>query len=241
MTSTPSVRALRAEEPSERRTAGPERSRHREPPGRAADLPARSGVRGAGQRAAPSCTRRPTRDPEAFWAKIARETVDLERAVHDDARMGPAVREVVRRRQAQHQRELRRPARRQRPRRQGRLPLDRRARRHPDDHLRRPAPRGLEGRQRPPRARDRDRRPGRDLHADDPGAADRDARLRPDRRAAHGRLRGLLRRGAGRPHQRRRGEARHHRRRQLSARQGDAAQGGGRRGRRQHARRSSTC
>ena len=49
-----------------------------------------------------------------------------------------------------------------------------------------------EGRQRPARARRHDRRPGRDLHADDPGAADRDARLRPDRRAAHGRLRRLL-------------------------------------------------
>ena len=45
-----------------------------------------------------------------------------------------------------------------------------------------------------------DRRPGRDLHADDPGAADRDARLRPDRCPAHGRLRRLLapRRSRGR-------------------------------------------
>ena len=57
-------------------------------------------------------------------------------------------------------------------------------------------------------ARRRDRRPGRDLHADDPGAADRDARLRPDRRAAHGGLRRLLRRGAGGPHQGRAGQAR---------------------------------
>ena len=92
--------------------------------------------------------------------------------------------------------QLRRPARRERPRRQGRLPLDRRARRHPDDHLRRPPARGPEGRQRAPGAGRRDRRPGRDLHADDPRAADRDARLRPDRRAAHGRLRRVLGRGA---------------------------------------------
>ncbi len=69
------------------------------------------------------------------------------------------------------------------------------------------------------RAGRRQGRPGRDLHADDPRAADRDARLRPDRRAAHGRLRRLLRRGARRPDQRRRGEARHHRRRRLAARQ----------------------
>ena len=54
----------------------------------------------------------------------------------DDARMGPPVRQVVRRRQAQRRLQLRRPPRRARPRRQGRLPLDRRAGRHPDDHLR---------------------------------------------------------------------------------------------------------
>ena len=45
-------------------------------------------------------------------------------------------------------------------------------------------------------------RPGRDLHADDPRAADRDARLRPHRRAAHRGVRRVLGRGAERPHQR---------------------------------------
>ncbi len=161
-------------------------------------------------------------------------------ALHDDPRVGPAVREVVRRREAEHQRELRRPARRERPRREGRLPLDRRAGRHPDDHLRRPPARGLEDGQRAARARHRDRRPGRDLHADDPRAADRDARLRPDRRAAYGRVRRLLRGGALRPDQRRAGEARHHRRRRLAARQGDRSEAGRRRGRPVDARRSST-
>ena len=107
----------------------------------------------------------------------------------------------------------------QRARRQGRLPLDRRARRHPDDHLRRPPARGLEGRERAQGARRADRRPRRDLHADDPGAADRDARLRPDRRAAHGRLRRLQRRGARRPDRGHPGQAAHHRRRRLAARQ----------------------
>ena len=63
-----------------------------------------------------------------------------------------------------------------------------------------------------------------------PELADRDARVRPDRRPAHGRLRRLLGRGAGRPDQRRRGQARHHRRRRLAARQAGAAQAGGRRG-----------
>ena len=67
-----------------------------------------------------------------------------------------------------------------------------------------------------------DRRPRRDLHADDPGAADRDAGLRPDRSAAHGGLRWLLRRGAERPDQRLPGQARDHRRRRLAARQAGA-------------------
>ena len=141
------------------------------------------------------------------------------RTVRHDARMGPAVRQVVRRRQAQRRLQLRRSPRRERPRRQGRLPLDRRARRHADDHLRRSAARGEQGGQRAARARHPDRRPGRDLHADDPGAADRDARLRPDRRAAHGRLRRLLRRGARRPHRGFPGQAGHHRGRRLAPRQ----------------------
>ena len=69
------------------------------------------------------------------------------------------------------------------PRRQGRLPLDRRARRDPDDHLRDLHARELEGGERAARAGRAQGRPGRHLHADDPRAADRDARLRPDRRA----------------------------------------------------------
>ena len=143
----------------------------------------------------------------------------LDRAVRDDPRVGPAVRQVVPRRPAERRLELPRPARRERPRRQGRLPLDRRAGRHADDHLRRPAARGQQGRQRPQGARHRDRRPGRHLHADDPRAADRDAGLRPARRAPHGRLRRLLRRGPVRPDQRRPGQARDHGRRRLAARQ----------------------
>ena len=83
-----------------------------------------------------------------------------------------------------------------RARRQGRLLLGRRAGRPPHDHLRRTARRGLPLRQRAEGTRRQARRPRRDLHADDPRTADRDARLRPDRRAAHRRLRRLLRRGA---------------------------------------------
>ena len=55
----------------------------------------------------------------------------------------------------------------------------------------------------PSRPRRQEGRPGRHLHADDPRAAGRDAGLRPHRRAAHGRVRRLQRRCAGRPHRRR--------------------------------------
>ena len=51
--------------------------------------------------------------------------------------------------------------------------------RHPHDHLRRAQGRGLPGGQRADRARRAGRRPGRDLHADDPRDGRRDAGLRP--------------------------------------------------------------
>ena len=123
------------------------------------------------------------------------------RSRHRGARLEqPAVREVVRRRQAQRGVQLPRPARRGRPRRPGRLPLRGRAGRHP---RRSPTPSctdevcqaanaltelGREG-----------RRPGRDLHADDPRDGRRDAGLRPDRRPAHRGVRRLLRRRAATP------------------------------------------
>ena len=172
-----------------------------------ADLPAGPGVHRAGQRDG-----RPVRRGRGRLRGVlgeARARADrLVEAVREDARVGPAVRQVVHRRRAQRRLQLRRPPRRARPRRQGRLPLDRRAGRHPDAHLPRPPARGQQGGQRAQGARRRDGRPRRHLHADDPGAADRDAGLRPDRRAAYGRLRRLLGGGPVRPHQRLRGEGR---------------------------------
>ena len=106
----------------------------------------------------------------------------------------PAVRQVVRRRQAQRRLQLRRPPCRGRQRRPGRHPLRGRARRQPRHHLRRAQGRGLPGRQRADRARRHRRRPGRGLPADDPRGRRRDARLRPDRRRALRGLRRLLRR-----------------------------------------------
>ena len=65
----------------------------------------------------------------------------------------------------------------------------------------------------------------RDLSADDPRAAGRDARLRPDRRRALGRVRRLLQRVAAGSHQRRRVQGPDHRRRRLSARRDRATEG----------------
>ena len=102
---------------------------------------------------------------------------------------------MVPRRQDERHLQLRRPPRRGRARRQGRVLLGRRACRRPArDHLRGPPARDDEARERA----EGDGRPqghaGRHLHGDGSRDAGRDARLRAHRRAAHGRLRRLLRR-----------------------------------------------
>ena len=71
--------------------------------------------------------------------------------------------------------------------------------RPPRAHLRRSPARDDEARERAQVARRDEGHAGRDLHGHGPGDADRDARVRADRRAAHGRLRRLLGRVALRP------------------------------------------
>ena len=86
-------------------------------------------------------------DHEGFWADQARKYVSwATRSARSSTGRMP-LRDVVRRRHAQCVIQLPGPARRGRARRQGGYPLRRRARRHPDGHLCRPAPRGA-GRQR---------------------------------------------------------------------------------------------
>ena len=109
--------------------------------------------------------------------------------------------------------------------------------RHPRPHLRRAEGRGVPGGQRADRPRGRGRRPGRDLHADDPRGDRRDAGLRADRRPAHRGVRRLLLRRAGHPARRLPGEGRRHLRRRLPPRLGVGAQAGGRRGADQERRR----
>ena len=204
--------------------------RDREPPARAAHLPAGPGVHRAGQREG-GAVPRGRGGLRGVLGEAGPRADQLVQAVPHDAAVGPAVRPLVRRRRAQHHLQLRRPPRRERAGGQGRVSLDRRAGRRPRDHLRGPPSRGPEGRQRSAPAGHRQGRPGRDLHAHDPRAAHRDARLRPHRRPAHRGVRRLLSRGPCRPDQRRRGKARHHRGWRLAARQAGRAQAGRGRGR----------
>ncbi len=150
-------------------------------------------------------------------------------------RVGSALREVVRRRPAQRLVQLPRPPRGGGQGRQGRLPLGRRAGRHPHAHLRRPPRRGAEAGQRPEVAGGRAGRPGERLPPDDPRAAGGAPGLRPHRGGPLRGVRRLLARLALRPDQRRRGQGPDHRRRRLASGCGRAAQGQQRRRRGGHA------
>ena len=99
-------------------------------------------------------------------------------------------------------------------------------------HLHRAPGPGLPGRPRDHLAGCERRGSRRDLHVDDARGGRGDARMRPHRRGALGRVRRVRRRGAALPDRRRAGEAGHHRRRPVPPRLGDGAQAGRRRGRR---------
>ncbi len=182
-------------------------------------------------------------DPEAFWAEQAGELLDWFEPWHTVLEwdlpfakwfLGGKLNVVV---------QLPRPSRRRRSRRQGRLPLGGRARRHPHHHLRRAARRRVAARQRAQGPRRAEGRPGQHLPGHGAGAADGAARVRPHRRRALGGVRRLLVRLAARPHQRRRRQGAHHRRRRVAARQHRPAEGDRRRrgGRVPHRSRRSSC
>ncbi len=134
--------------------------------------------------------RRP--DPEGVLGRAGRGAA-LGRELGSGARLvRPAVRQVVRRRQAQRLLQLRRSPRGSRQRRPRGVPLARRGGRGARHHLRGPAPRRPEVRQRAQGPRDRRGRRRRDLPADDPRGRRGDARLRAHRRPAQRRVRRLL-------------------------------------------------
>ena len=126
-----------------------DRRRHRGLPARGPDVPAARRVQGAQPRRRHVPLRRGERGLPGVLGQAGRRPPRLVRGVAHDLRLAAAVRQVVRRREAQRLPQRRRPPRRRRPRRPGRLPLGGRARRHPHDHLRRPPRRGAAVRQRP--------------------------------------------------------------------------------------------
>src|SRR6266540_5117265 len=105
-------------------------------------------------------------DYQGFWAKQAGGAADVVPGLGHELRVGPPLREVVRRREAQRVVQLPRPARRGGPRRQSRVPLGGGARRRPHDHLCGAVGRSAEVRQRVEVARRQEGRPRRHLHAD---------------------------------------------------------------------------
>ena len=157
-------------------------------------------------------------DWQGFWARQAADLVTWYDEWDTILDWDLPVRQVVRRRHAQRVVQLPRPPRRGRPGRPGRLPLGGRAGRHPHHHLRRPARRGAALRQRAqgPRASRKGDRVAiyMPMIPELPVAMLACARIGA---AALGRVRRLLGRLAGRPHQRRRVQGARHRRRRLPA------------------------
>ena len=157
-------------------------------------------------------------------------------AVGPRARLAAAAREVVRRRPAQRQRQLRRSPRPRRAAQQGGDHLGRRAGRSPHAHLLRPLPRSLAVRQRPEVARRRRRaiasRSTCRSFPSWPSRCSACARIGAVHSVVFGgfsaeSLRDRINDAAGAPAD--------HRRRRLSPRPDRAAQAGGRRGGRRHA------
>ena len=189
----------------------------------------------------PRSTSEAERDPEGWWESWAREA-RLGRALEQGARLEPALGEVVRRRQAERLAQLPRPPRRRRASASA-SPTTGRARTASGAtityaELLEMTKRFANVLKEPRR---RARRPRRDLPADGPRGARRDARLRAHRRAPLGRVRRLLRGGRQGPHQRLRGEGAGDGRLLAAARQAAPDEGGDRRGPAASAPRSSTC
>ena len=154
----------------------------------------------------------------------ARPRASLVQALEEGARVEAALREVVRRRQAQRGLQLHRSPRERPAQDEGCAHLGGRAGRFAGPDLLGSLPRGQSLRGRAEAARRPQGRPDHHLHADGPGAADRDAGLRADRRRPQRHLRRLLARGGPRADPRRRVDAGDHRRRRLSPRRHGAAQ-----------------
>ncbi len=154
----------------------------------------------------------------------------LVQTLEEGPRLEAAQGSVVRGRQAQRLGQLSGPPPRGAAQEQGGADLGGRAGRPADADVPRPAPRGLQVRQRDEGSGHPAGRPRHALSADDPGASDRDAGLHAHRGNPLGRVRRFLRRVAQRPHHRPGREAPGDRRRRLAARPGGAPEADLRRG-----------
>ncbi len=207
--------------------------RTRRPAEDRADLRAAAGVRRRGERLGPGGLRAGRRRSRGVVGLLGGEA-RVDRAVVGGARLvGPAVREVVRRREAERLGQLPRPSRRRGERGAGRLLLGGRGRDPARGHLRRAAGDDAAVRQRAQGPRHRQGRRGRDLPADAPRDGRGDARVRAHRRDPQRRLRGLLGGVGPRADGVLRREGARHRRRHPAPRRADPDEGeGGRRPRR---------
>ena len=180
-------------------------------------------------------------DDEGFWAAPGGRAARLVDGLGHDLRVGPAVRQVVRRRPAQRHPQLPRPPRRRRARRQGRHPLRGRARRHP----RRSRTPSCSTRcsASPTRCKGLGVQSGDRVNIYLPMIPEAAVAMLACARigAAHSVVfGGFSSQALAGPHQRRRGQGADHRRRRLPARRGVPAEAGGRRGGGRRRRRSST-
>ena len=218
--------------------ATPRQRAHPGPPEGGAEVPAAEVLRQGG--AGPERGDLPGGAPEPGAVLGAPgQGAPVAQAVAEGARVEAPLREVVRRREAQRLRQLPGPPRRGPAPQQGRDHLGGRARRQPRADLPGPLARGQPLRRRAPAPRRQEGRHRHHLHADDPGAPDRDARLRAHRRAPQRGVRRVRARVAPRPDQRLQGQGRDHGRRQLPARRAGPAQEEHRRRRSRSARRST--
>ncbi len=168
-------------------------------------------------------------DYEGFWADQARQTIDLEQAVHPHARrIEGAVLQVVRRWRTERLLQLPGPPSGH-PGRQDRADFRGRRRRGDEGHLQATARARLPVCQWPEVARRGGGRPGDRLHADEHRSGGGDAGLRAHRRDSFGGVRRLLVEEPVRAHRRCQGQDHHHRRRIAARRQGGAAEARGRR------------
>ncbi len=169
-------------------------------------------------------------DPGTFWGRLARE-LHVDQALRPRDGRPAARRDVVRRRRDEPVRERAGPPRRGRARRPHGDPVGGRARGGGALVVPAAARGDVPVRGGADVARRAVRRPRRDLPADDPRGGGGHARVRADRRGAHGDLRRVLGAGGARPRGGRGGLRRDHGRRRLAEGEGGAPQARGRRSR----------